>query len=117
MFNIASTSRRDQRLGRFYEEFWWEMVELNQKVKDILNHLPLLSPQRKIQLATAARLEDWTRDADINTALRSYFATNDDFNTFMHVMSRLVSLLAQLVKDSTVQVVAEDAVRDQTALD
>lgn len=117
LLNITLPSRRDQRLERFYEDFWWETVELNQKVKDILNHLPLLSHQRKIELATAARLGGWTRDADINKALHSYFATNDDFNTFMYVMSRLVSLLAQLVKDSTVQVVAGDAVRDQTALD
>lgn len=117
LLNITLPPRRDQRLERFYEDFWWETVELNQKVKDILNHLPLLSPQRKVELATAARLEDWTRDADVNKALHSYFTTNDDFNTFMHVMSRLVSLLAQLVKDSTVQVVAGDAVRDQIALD
>lgn len=117
LLNITLPSRRDQRLERFYDDFWWETVELNQKVKDILNDLPLLSPQRKIELATAARLEDWTRDADINEALHRYFATKDDLNTFMHVMSRLVSLLAQLVKDSTVQVVAGDAVRDQKALD
>lgn len=117
MLNITLPSRRDQRLERFYEDFWWETVELNRKVKAILNYLPLLSPQRKIELATAARLEDWTRHADINEALHSYFATKDDLNAFMHVMSRLVSLLAQLVKDSTVQVVAGDAVRDQTALD
>lgn len=116
LLNITLPSRRDQRLERFYEDFWWETVELNQKVKDILNDLPLLSPQRKIELATAARLEDWTRDADINVALQSYFASEDDFNTFMHVMSRLVSLLAQLVKDSTVQVVAGDAVRGPNSL-
>lgn len=116
LLNITLPSRRDQRLQRFYEDFWWETVELNQNVKDILNNLPLLSLQRKIELATAARLEDWTRDADINIALQSYFATTDDFNTFMHVMSRLVYLLAQLVKDSTLQVVAGDAVSGPNSL-
>lgn len=79
-------------------------MELNQKVQDILNNLPCLSLQRKIELATAARLGDWTRDADVHIALQG-------FNVFMLVMSRLVSLIAQLVKDSTVHVVAADAVR------
>lgn len=86
-------------------------MELNQKVQDILNNLPCLSLQRKIELATAARLGDWTRDADVHIALQGYFATMDGFNVFMLVMSRLVSLIAQLVKDSTVHVVAADAVR------
>lgn len=116
LLNITLPSRRDQRLQRFYEDFWWETVELNQNVKDIVNNLPLLSPQRKIELATAACLEDWPRDADIIIALQSYFATKDDFNTFMHVMSRLVSLLAQLVKDTTVQIEAGDAVRGPNSL-
>jgi hypothetical protein len=110
--NITLQSRRDQRLQDFYEHFWWETVELNQRVREIVSALPRLSFQRKIELATAARLEDWTRDADVNIALQNYFASNDDFNTFMRVMTKLVSLLAQLVKDSTIHVVAADAVSD-----
>lgn len=117
LLNIVLPSRHDPRLESFYEKFWWETEELNQKLKDILNNLPLLSPQRKIELATAARLEDWTSNADISEALHSYFATKHDLNKFMHVMSRLLCLLAELVEDSTVQLVAGDAVRDQTALD
>ena len=112
LLDIALQSRRDQRLQNFYDHFWWETVELNQRVREIVNALPRLSPQRKIELATAARLEDWTRDADINVALQSYFSTNDDFNTFMLVMTKLVSLLAQLVKDSTIHIVAADAVSE-----
>ena len=110
--NITLQSRRDQRLQDFYDHFWWETVELNQRVREIVSALPRLSPERKIELATAARLEDWTRDADINVALQNYFASDDDFNTFMLVMTRLVFLLAQLVKDSTIHVVATDAVSD-----
>lgn len=110
--DIALQYRHDQKLQRFYEHFWWQTVELNQKVREIVNALPGLSPQRKIEVATVACLEDLTRDADVHVALQSYFATNDDFNTFMVVMRKLVFLLAQLVKDSTVQIVAADALRE-----
>jgi hypothetical protein len=111
LLNITLQSRRDQRLQDFYDHFWWETVELNRRVRGIVSALPRLSLERKIELATAARLEDWTRDADINIALQNYFASND-FNTFMLVMTRLVFLLAKLVKDSTVHIVAADAVSD-----
>lgn len=110
LLNIALQSRRDQRLQNFYDHFWWETVELHGRIREIVNALPRLSTQRKIELENVARLEDWTRDADVDTALRNYFAIEDDFNTFMHVMTRLVSLLAQLVRDSTINVVAADAV-------
>ena len=112
LLNIALQSRRDKRLQDFYERFWWETVELNRQVRDIVDALPRLSPQRKLELATAARLEDWTHGVDVNVALQNYFSTNDDFNTFMLVMAKLVSLLAQLVKDSTIDIVAGDAVSE-----
>jgi hypothetical protein len=115
LMNITLQSRRDQRLQDFYEHFWWEMVELNLRVREIVGALPRLSHERKIELATAARLEDWTRDADVEIALQNYFASNDDFNAFMLVMTRLVSLLAQLVKDSTIHVMAADAVSDRNS--
>ena len=108
--DITLLSRRDQKLQDFYDHFWWETVELNQKVRQIVDALPNLNPDRKLELATAAHLEDWTHQADVTAALQSYFAAPDDFNTFMHVMARLVSLLAQLVKDSTIHITAADAV-------
>lgn len=113
LLNIALQSRRDQKLQNFYDHFWWETVELHRRIREIVNALPRLSTQRKIELENVARLEDWTRDADVDAELRNYFATEDDLNTFMLVMTRLVSLLAQLVRDSTINVVAADTVSHQ----
>lgn len=110
LLTVALPSRRDQKLQDFYDRFWWETVELNGRIREIVNALPRLSAEHKIALANVARLEDWTRDTDVDAALKNYFATEDDLNKFMLVMTRLMSLLAQLVKDSTIQVVAADVV-------
>lgn len=114
LLNIALQSRRDQRLQNFYDNFWWETVELHQRIRQIVNTLPHLSAQQKIELANVARLEDWTRNEDVYAALRDYFATEDDLNAFMVVMNKLMSLLAGLVEDSTIHVVASDAVSDSS---
>jgi hypothetical protein len=108
--DIALLVRRDKKLSYFYDHFWWESVELNQKLRQIVDALPNLPLDRKLRLATAANLEDWTTQADVTAALQSYFATSDDVNSFLHVMTKLVSLLAQLVKDSTIHITAADAV-------
>lgn len=110
LLNVALHSRRDQKLQDFYDRFWWETVELNGRIREIVNALPRLSAEQKIALANVARLEDWTRDTGVDAALQDYFATTDDLNKFMLVMTRLISLLAQLVKDSTIHVVTADVV-------
>ncbi|KAH7136154.1 hypothetical protein B0J11DRAFT_520039 [Dendryphion nanum] len=107
--DIMIASRRDQKLENFYEQFWWETVELSQKLKQIINALPNLTPARKVELATAANLEHWTLNDDVKAALQTYFADDNDFNTFERVVTKLVSLLGQLVKDSTIHISTKDA--------
>jgi hypothetical protein len=113
---ISLLSRRDKKLQSFYEHFWWESFELNQKLRRIVDALPNLRPDRKIELTTAEHLEDWTRQPDVAASLQNYFATADDVNSFMVVMAKLISLLAQLVKDSTIHITAADAVSSSNYL-
>ena len=108
--DVALQSRHDKKLQSFYEHFWWEMVELNTRVRDMIDSLPRLSSQRKIELASASSLENWTNNADVDEALKVYLITVDNYKSFMVVMTRLVSMLSQLVKDSTLHINMSDTV-------
>ncbi|MCJ1469505.1 hypothetical protein MMC07_008138 [Pseudocyphellaria aurata] len=112
VLNVVLQSRRDQRLQAFYDDFYYEIAELHQRVKGIVSALRLAT-ERKSELANVACLEAWIRDADVEKALQTYFITTDKLNIFMHVMTKLVSLLAQLVEDRTIHVEAADANQTQ----
>ena len=114
LLNVALHSRRDDKLQSFYLEFWWEITELGERIQQIVSTLPRLSAERKIALANVARLEDWNCDTDVDVALKTYFATEEDLNTFMLVMTKLMSLIAQLVNDRTTYVRDVDAVSDSS---
>jgi hypothetical protein len=92
------------------------MVELNVKLLSIVDALPNLHPDRKVELATAAHLEDWTEQKDVLSALHAYFTTPEDVNTSLLVMARLISLLGQLVKDKTINLTTADAVSNPSSL-
>ena len=110
--NVTSHSRRDEELEEFYEDFWWETVMLNRQIRGIVDALPYLSSDRKNHLAAAENLEDWKQDTDVSQALREFFSSEGDFDSFMVIMSRVVGLLVQLVQDSTVHISAQDMVSD-----
>lgn len=114
LLNVVLHSRRDDELQDFYFRFWWETWELRERIQEIVTSLPRLSAERKIALANVARLEDWTRDTDVDAALQTYFVTKEDLNTFTLVMTKLMSLIAQLVNDRTIHVKDVDAVSDSS---
>lgn len=110
MHDLASQTRRDEKLEEFYEDFWWELFLLDRQIREIVEALPCLSDNRKTELTTAGHLDEWTVDADVACALEDYFKSETDFNAFMVIMTKIVQLLAQVIKDTSVQISEADIV-------
>ena len=108
--DLISSTRRDERLEEFYEDFWWEIFVLNRQIREVVGALPYLSDDRKTELTVAGHLGEWTVDADVAEALEEFFNSGGDYNTFMVIMTKIVNLLAQVVKDSTVHISGTDVV-------
>ena len=108
--NVISNSRRDERLEEFYEDFWWEMFVLNRQIREVVEALPYLSDDRKTELLAAGHLGEWTVDADVAEALEEFFKSGSHYDTFMVIMTKIVHLLAQVVKDSAVHISGTDVV-------
>lgn len=108
---VVSHAFRDKRLLEFYEEFWWELYFLNRNIRKVVNSLPHLSDERKAGIEEfEGGISDWHHSSDIVTALREYFVTEERYNAFLVVMDRIVQLLSQLVKDSTIQISKKETV-------
>lgn len=111
--DVISQTRRDEKLEEFYEDFYWELYLLNRQIREIVGALPFLSDHRKTELTTAEHLDEWTIDADVVRALEDYFNSETDFNAFMVIMTKIVQLLAQVVRDTSLQISEADKVSQQ----
>ncbi|KAF7874883.1 hypothetical protein EAF04_002057 [Stromatinia cepivora] len=104
----VSRRERDEKLMDFYDEFYWEIVQLDRQTLGIIKSLPYLSDKRKAELTMDIRLEAWEADADVAQALFDYFGSKEDLNAFLHVMGKIAQLLSQLIKDPTLHVLSDD---------
>ncbi|TGO24877.1 hypothetical protein BPAE_0093g00400 [Botrytis paeoniae] len=104
----VSRRERDEKLMDFYDEFYWEIVQLDRQTLEVIKSLPYLSDKRKAELTMDIRLEAWKTDADVAQALIDYFGSQEDLDTFLHVMGKIAQLLSQLIKDSTIHVLSGD---------
>lgn len=98
--DVVQPSRRDAALQEFYETFLWEVQEFEYQAKDIIDSLPRLSDERKLEITENLHSADWGEDSDVAQALRDYFSTGNDFNRFEWVMRKIVELMGQLVSDN-----------------
>jgi hypothetical protein len=108
---VVSQSKRDKKLQEFYENFYWEVVELKRQIEDIVERLPHLSEERKKEILDSDDFDKWNKATDVEDALRNFFATDKDFETFVLVMEKVVRLFDQLIKDETVKISKSDRVR------
>ena len=102
--DVVSPQRRDDRLEDFYEDLWWEMFLIDRQIREVVQALPCLSDSRKTELTAAEHMDEWTVDADVTDALHNFLRSDSDFLAFMLVMTKIVQLLAQIVKDTTVRI-------------
>lgn len=106
----ASRNLRDDKLQAFYCEFWWETYELRQHIEMIVTELPGLTRSKKQEVINSRDLDNWDKSLDIAQALKDYFASWDDYLTFQSVMTKILELLARLVRDETVHLSKSDKV-------
>lgn len=104
----VSRRERDEKLMDFYDEFYWEIVQLDRQTSGVIKSLPYLSDKRKAELTMDIRLEAWEADADVAQALSDYFGSKEDLDAFLHVMGKIAQLFSQLIKDPTIHVLSDD---------
>lgn len=110
ILDAVSSSRRDDKLEEFFAELWWETTFLNRQLRDIIHALPILTEDDKVHLLKAENLSQWTTDIKVKESLQEFFNSENDFNAFIVIMSKIVKLLAQLVKNTSTEIKKEDLV-------
>ncbi|KAH6995388.1 hypothetical protein EDB80DRAFT_161715 [Ilyonectria destructans] len=108
LHKAASRPLHDEKLQEFYDQFWWETVQLRKQIENIVHELPGLSEERKWEILNGEDVESWSQAADVDQAISSFFACQEDYLTFQKVMERALSLLSRLVEDKTVRISKAD---------
>ncbi|KAG4034206.1 hypothetical protein MFRU_003g01790 [Monilinia fructicola] len=104
----VSRRERDEKLIDFYDEFYWEIVQLDRQTLGIIKSLPSLSDKRKAELTIDIHFEAWQAEVDVAQALLDYFGSKEALDAFLHVMGKIAQLLSQLIKDPTIHILATD---------
>ena len=115
LHKAVKPSIRDDKLVDFYESFWWETFELRKQIEKVVTDLPQLSEERKNQIISSRDIDGWDKSKDVGQALREFFATEDDYLAFQKVMSKILDMLARLVKDDTVHISRSEKVKLELA--
>jgi hypothetical protein len=97
--DVASNRRRDVKLQDFYDDFFIETDYLHGQLVELVNGLPALSTGSKEALKASGNLAMWEEDPTIRAALFSHFKAQKDLDMFFLIMSRVMVLFGQLIKD------------------
>lgn len=100
ILDVVKSSRSNEKLEEFYEKFFWEVLEFELRVKQIIDALPEIPDERKSLLVANLHVDDWVPSSDVAEALQEYFGTSDS-KKFDLVMKKCVKLIGQLVEDKT----------------
>ena len=93
--DVVSSRRYNEKLQEFYEDFYTEVVLVNENVKVVVNNLPGLSEDRRDTLRSQIALKDWTPDQDVATALQSLFGGG--YESFEIAIKKIMRLLGRIV--------------------
>ncbi|KAK3384602.1 hypothetical protein B0T24DRAFT_93051 [Lasiosphaeria ovina] len=96
--------KRDEKLAEFYDTFWWDVYILRSQLEQVVSNLPRLSEERKQEIKASRSLDNWDKAADVGQALKDFFLSGNDYLAFQKVMSKVLSMLARLVKDDSVHI-------------
>jgi hypothetical protein len=105
-------SKRDKKLRDFYDNFYWETFELRQTLESVIRLLPNLSEARKEELLQIRNIETaydtWYNDPDLNQSLNQFFASENDLQTFLDTLNKVLRQFHQLVDDNTLRISKDD---------
>ena len=115
LHQAISTKKRDDKLVEFYETVWWDVFTLRKQMERVISNLPQLSEERKREIMDSRSLENWDKATDVDQALKAFFLSENDHLAFRTVMTKVLSLLARLVKDDSVHISKLDTVSCHTS--
>jgi hypothetical protein len=100
ILDVTVKSRYDQNLQFFYDDFYAEVCLLGRVRKQIHSAI-LVGHSGDITLLEPSHiLTNWQSDPGLETALRNFFGTDDQFNEFTLYSRRLLTLLDKLLDGS-----------------
>jgi len=103
LHKAISSAPRNEKLSDFYMYFWWEIYELDAHLNTLIDMLPNLSEERKRWIKQKRDWDELGRDSDILDAMAEFFPERE-YLAFQNVMSKVLKLLAQLIKDDTLHI-------------
>ncbi|KAK0726074.1 hypothetical protein B0H67DRAFT_599016 [Lasiosphaeris hirsuta] len=77
-------------------------------MEEVVFNLPHLSEERKQEIIDSRSLDSWDEATDVGQALKDFFLSRSDYLAFQIGMSKILSLLARLVKDDSVHISESD---------
>lgn len=110
LMNVAVPDRRDEALEEFYDDFHEQVVEINEHINSIYNFMSKTAQGENFPPPTKL-LSKWREDPSIQKALKAYFGSDDRFNRFIRISSKICELLKSLIKDKAINLFANDLVR------
>jgi len=112
ILDVAIKDRRDENLADFYDDFYFEIVCIEEQVKKICGSVAAGCSSTRALPRSTELFEQWNVNPDLEACLRSYFGSDDRFNEFTRISSRVLLLLQKLIKDKSNRLTSREQVRD-----
>lgn len=97
VLNVALKSKYDERLADFYDEFYWNISELDQNIE----YVWIAAMGRSCDRPSTLDLTRWDNRPDIATNFRRFCRSDAAFHQYLLITKRIATLLVQLVADET----------------
>ena len=110
ILDVTARSRYDVNLQDFYDDFYVEMVRLNDITKQIGGLLGASLPAHQQMPMSPLMLSTWQSDPRLEEAFRKVFGSEDRFEEFTVYSRKILEVLESLVEDNSTRVTASEQV-------
>lgn len=114
ILDITARSRYDVNLQDFYDDFYVEMVRLNDVLRQIGGVLCAIAPVHQPAPVPHSILSSWQSDQRLEDALRKFFGSEDRFEEFTVYSRKILEVLECLVEDKSTGVGTPELVSADT---
>lgn len=94
LFNVLLHSRLEEKLGDFYDEWYWNLSEIS-------HHVDFISRAIQPELSHPSSmldLREWHKSSDIAQCLEKFFKTKAAYHQYLLITEKLSLIFALLVE-------------------
>lgn len=110
ILDVTVKSRWDEKLEEFYEEFYFQIVSLNDKISKICASMTANMPNSGKIAAASELLSTYEMNSNIEKALKDYFQSEGNYKLFTRISKRLMVLLGKLIQEKSNRLSSKDEV-------